>query len=180
MILNLITRDTVKTELGIIDSSLDADIDAMIPIVSNDVRNILNNRFDTYTGASFQSGSNEIYLVDGCPVLGQVVYHPNLPLETYLQSYDPDTGKYTMSGTSTDQGSYVYPQLMIFQFAPVAKMIYYRIQERSVSKVEKEKLSSVTYGPVSKQFADGEINKQWNYPQTIIDELGPRYAKVGR
>ncbi len=51
MQLNLITLATVKTQLGIGDGTYDAEITAMIPIVSNDVRRILNTNYNDYISA---------------------------------------------------------------------------------------------------------------------------------
>ena len=192
MILNLITLATVKTQLGISGTDDDAAITAMIPIVSSDIRRILNTGFDKYVLAVFDSSDATIdfgvvrqkreNIYDSKPIayqLGQVVYHPNIDEDTYLQSFDPSTGLYTMSATPTDSGDYVYPTLLMSQWPTVSKMIWYRISALNKTSAAEKNLSSLTYGPVSKTYAKSEINTQWNYPQKLIDDLGTPFAKVG-
>ncbi len=132
MILNLITLATVKTQLGIADGTYDASITAMIPIVSNDIRRILNTNYDKYETAVITDTSNEMTVSQGAfpdyyfdPqsvfVMGQVVYSPALPEDTYIQSLDPLTSIYTLSATATDDGTYLYPTLNIGQWPAVAR-----------------------------------------------------------
>lgn len=193
MILNLISLATVKTELGFSDTTNDAEITAMIPKVSSDVRRILNCGFDNYVYAIFDSSADTIdmehlnYVIKSPMIqprlqqfeLGSVVYHPNLPADTYLKSYDPDTGLYTLSATPTDAGAYAYVTVNIAQWKTISKMIWYRISNLSTSDVNQRLANSISYGPVSKSFSDKEINKQWNYPQVLIDDLGVPYARIG-
>jgi len=191
MKLDLITLATVKTQLGISSTDDDTSITAMIPIVSSDVRRILNNNFDHYIVAAFSSTAATIDIdynvshryalyrgVESLPV-GQVVYHPNIPDDTYIESYNPLTGLYTLSQTPTDSGDYIYPTLTIAQWSAVSKMIWYRIGKLVKTDVNDQKISSESYGPVSKSYAESEINRRWNYPQSLIDDLGPRLTKVG-
>jgi len=188
MSLNLITLATVKTNLGISDTSYDAAITAQIPIVSNDVRRILNNNFDkAYIAAFDDSGTNidfgiinnDIYQKQDRFRLGQIVTHPNLPDETYLTDFNPLTGYYTLSATPTDTGDYVIPTIEISQQLTISRMIWYRIDNLSTSAANKKEVKSISYGSVSKTFSDGEINGKWNYPQKLIDALGKPFAKVG-
>ena len=181
MKLDLITLATVKTQLGISSTDDDTSITAMIPIVSSDVRRILNNNFDHYIVAAFSSTAATIdidYNVTHLSV-GQVVYHPNISDDTYIESYNPLTGLYTLSETPTDSGDYIYPTLTIAQWSAVSKMIWYRIGKLVKTDVNDQKISSESYGPVSKSYAESEINRRWNYPQSLIDDLGPRLTKVG-
>lgn len=191
MKLDIITLATVKTQLGISGTDDDASITAMIPIVSSDVRRILNNNFDQYVVASFSSAAATIdidynvshrydpYQAVQVFSLGQVIYHPNIPDDTYIQSYNPLTGLYTLSETPTDSGDYIYPTLTIAQWSAVSKMIWYRIGKLVKTDVDDKKVSSESYGPVSKQYSESEINRRWNYPQALIDDLGTPYARIG-
>jgi hypothetical protein len=191
MKLNLLTRDTVKEELGLTDATYDTQIDSLIPRVSNDVRRILNYGFDDYFTASFDSGSNEIQIsanrsfgysstiASRLPFnMGQVVYHPNIPDDTYIISYDPDTSKYSLSANATDDGDYVYPTLQISQWSAVSKMIWYRISVTNTDDAEEIRLKSLKVGTYSETYADSEINQKYNYPQKLIDDLGPKYLTV--
>ena len=190
MKLNLISLATVKAELGITDATHDSKITAMIPKVSSDVRRILNDKFDTYVPADINNGSNEIVIsgdtyyysyYDGKPLysMGQVLYSPGIPDDTYITDYSPNNGKYTISNNATGDSDYMYPTLKIAQWAAVSKMIWYRIGQQNMTSVNKEKLASLRYGPVAKTYADSEINKQYNYPQILIDDLGVKNIYTG-
>ena len=191
MILNLMTSATIKTQLGIaaIDTTYDAAITAMIPIVSNDIRRILNCNYDNYVYATLTNGSDEMVLNTGyysvidIPQevynMGQVVYSPALPADTYIESFDPISLVYTLSADATAAGTYIYPTLGIGQWPAVAKMIFYKIGKQTTSAATATTYKSVKYGNVSKTFSDSEINKKYDYPTVYLNELGAPYAKVG-
>lgn len=196
MTINLISKATVKTELGIsaVDTTYDAAITAMIPKVSADVRRILNTNFDDYKSAEFDGTAATIKMYDSGDSysqgtgeknyeaekypLGLVVYHPNLPDDTYLVSFHPDTGLHTLSNTPDDEGDYVYPTINIAQWSTIAKMIWYKISELGTTYGERT-VESETYGKISKSYGSGGINTKWNYPQQLIDDLGTPYIQVG-
>jgi hypothetical protein len=192
MKLNLITRDTVKTYLGIADSSYDTEIDRYIPIVSSDIRSILNTNFDTYVSASYADSATSIILPDfrgykdinGTHLpnstywVGQVLQGVGIPDDTYLTEYDPLTDIFTLSDTTTAAGVYVYPTLKISQWASVSKMVFYRIGKETTSDVTAKGVESEKYGPVSIKYTESEINKQWDYPQVLIDDLGIPFQGV--
>jgi len=192
MNLNLISQTTVKTHLGIDSVEYDTQITAMIPVVSADVRRILNNEFDRYCLAVFSSSAATIDFglvslmrdldpraMDQKLKLGTVLVHDYLPDDTYLQSYNPTTNIFTLSATPTGTGDYVYPTVNISQWPTIAKMIWYKISKQNTTSVNDAKLSSYSFGPISKTFADSEINKKYNYPQALIDDLGVSYIEVG-
>ncbi len=181
MKLNLITLDTVKTQLGIADGTYDAQITAMLPQVSNDVRRILNNNYDVVEYATVTSDSAEFTAdrtkYDGRVYvpwfqLGQVISGTGIPDDTYIQSYDRDTAVYTMSATATASATYFYPTIIISQWSAISKMIFYRISQQTTGSASVEKLKSVSYGNVSKTFADNEINSKYDYPNTLLKDLG--------
>ncbi len=185
--LNLITLANCKIQLGIPTGNTlyDSSITAMIPFVSSDVRRIVNDPYGTYTPATFTSGSKLIFFgtqPGQYPIkydLGQVVYAPGIPADTYLYSFDPTTGNYTLSETPTASGTFVYPTVRISMFPAIAKMIWYRIQGMSTDDASKKGIQSESYGPVSITYSQKEINSQYNYPQILIDDLGTPYAQVG-
>lgn len=185
--INLITLATVKTYLGLSDTTYDTAITAQLPVVSNDVRRILNTNFDkTYlasfdeTGESIDFGilTSDEYQRQGVFMLGQIVTHPNIPDETYLSDYNPLTGIYTLSATPTDSGTYITPTLQISQLLTVSRMIWYRISNFTTGSASKRELSSERIGPLSKTYAESEINSKYNYPQRLINDLGARFLHV--
>lgn len=188
--LNLISLDEVKTQLGLAEATYNAAITAMIPIVSSDVRRILNTSYDKFVLAVFESGSTDIdfgianQLYDGMYgaytfELGQVVYHENLPEDTYLSALNPVSGVYTLSNAATGDGTYIMPTVKISMWPTIAKMIWYKIQKQSTSAAMEKATKSISYGAVSKSYSDAEINQKWNYPNNLIEDLGVPYASVG-
>ena len=83
----IITRDQVKTYLGISDSSLDTEIDRYIPIVDAKVKALCKNRFNDLIIADTTNGSDIVYIRS---YMG--FYDDNYP-----QEYKPNIGnKYIM------------------------------------------------------------------------------------
>ncbi len=179
MTLNLISLATVKTQLGLSGSDYEAELTALIPIVSSDLRRILNIGFDKYISATFSSASASINLGYNSFELGQVVYHSNIPADTYLQSYNPITGLYTLSATPTGTGDYVYLGVKISQWPTIAKMLWYKYQKQNVNSALDKKTSSESFGPVSVSYTQNEINAQYDYPSKLIDDLGSPCVRVG-
>jgi hypothetical protein len=192
MKLNLISLDTIKTQLGISDITQDAAITAMIPIVSADVRRILNYKYDETYPAKIVSGSNILnvfnskkgynqwpYYRDVELDMGQVVYSSALPDDTYIISEDDDTGQYTMSATAAGNDDEINPTITIAQWPTIAKMVLYRITAGSTTSVNEENFVSRSVGPLSINLGQGQINKRWNYPQRLIDDLGVPFVEVG-
>jgi hypothetical protein len=187
MIINLITLATVKTFLGITDTDSDASITAMIPIVSSDIRRILNANYDNYIVGSFDEDSTTLYVnyeigkygqaIPFNPIpVGTVVYHENLPADTYISAFTPTTGNYTLSATPDDAGTYVYPHLTISQWPTVSKMIQYKINGLNTTACDDE-VKSKSMGGVSITYKD--INSKYDYPQKYITDLGVPFARVG-
>ena len=179
MKLNLITLATVKAQLGLAAiTTYDTQITAMIPIVSNDVRRILNCNYSYHVVATITGGSAEVTMKSGFN-MGQVVYSASIPDDTYIAGYDYETGVYTLSANATASGTYLYPTIEIGMFPAISKMIFYKIGKAVTGSATSHKLNSISYGNVSKSFADSEINKKFDYPQIFIDELGTSFQKVG-
>ena len=189
MTINLMALDTVKTYLGLTDTTYDAQITAMLPIVSADVRRILNTKFDQYIPCSFTDDSTNLVLTyymgyyypyqQKLLPVGTVVYHPDLPDDTYIQAYDPMSIQYTLSATPNDSGNYVYPTINIAQFPTISKMIYYRISKLSTDMPD-EQIASKSMGVLSVNYAGNKgVNKKWDYPQQLIDDLGTPFARIG-
>jgi len=186
MKLELISLATVKAQLGISDTSQDSAITAMIPIVSNDVRRILNTNFDKYCSASLTSGSNIVQVAccvnsdsrKSSLVMGQVVYSPALPDDTYVTGYNPNNGEHTLSASATNNDNYLYKTVLISQWPTISKMIWYKIITQNADDAKTKEIRSLSYGGVSKSFSDSEVDKKYNYPGILIKDLGPKNVKV--
>lgn len=177
MNLNLITLATVRTYLGITTTEYDLQITNMIPIVSSDVRRILNCNFNNYKYVVLTSGSST-FQSDLDFAMGQVIQSPVLPDETYITAFDPNTSTYTINQAATSDGTYFYPTIMIAQWPVISKMIFYKISKQSTDSATERIYQQITYGNVSKTFSMGEINKKYDYPQTLIDDLGTPFART--
>jgi len=176
--INLITLETVKDNLGLSSNEYDTKITNMIPIVSNDVRRILNCQYDTVIPAEIDNGSSIMrvgYEID----LGCVLHHPDLPDDTYTVSYDWENAEYTLSDVASADIDYINPTISIGQQAAISKMIYYKISKKTTSDVNRKNIQAESIGTVSYTYAPNEINSQWNYPQALIDDLGVPFAEVG-
>lgn len=192
MTLNLISLSMVKTQLGITGPTYDAQLTAMIPIVSADVRRILNCEYDDYTPAEYTTGSAilDTYNISAAnykkhigravPLeMGRVVTGENIPDDTYIISSDPDTGNYTMSTNATGSGDYIYPTITISQWPTISKMVQYRINKVTTTDAGDDNFVSKSVGPLNVNLGQSAINKRWNYPQKLIDDLGVPFAEVG-
>ena len=192
MILNLISLATVKSQLGITATTYDTALTNLIPIVSSDIRRILNTQYDKYVLCAFTSSSTSISIsetnrtyIDGYgqinPVidLGTVVYNPNLPADTYITALSPTTGFHTLSATPTGTGDYIYPTVNISKWPTISKMIWYKYSKQNTDSANIKGVNSASYGPVSISYSDKEINNRWDYPQKLIDDLGIPFARVG-
>lgn len=159
--LDLMSLEKVKDILGIVDGSGDARLETFIPIVSADVREILNDPMDsTYKGTI----DGNILRTSVGLALGQVVASEGLPPDTYIAA--KDNGEYTLSAEGV--GDRITPTINIRQWQAIARMVFYR---SSLPAKASDKVQSKSMGPVSVSFSLN-INKRWNYPQELIDDLG--------
>ncbi len=175
--LNLITLDTVKAQLSISDTTQDAAITAMIPIVSADVRKILNCEFNRIYVAEYTDTETTLESLYGLP-LGQVVYGEGLTADQYITGFDTTNLVYSLSSAATADGTDINTTVNISQFPAISKMISYRISTANASDANEASVKSKSVGPLSITYSDSEINKQWNYPQVLLDDLGVPFMAV--
>ncbi len=163
--LNLISLTKVKTLLGIEGTDFDNKLDEFIPIVSADVRRILNDPMDkTYRGKVY----GKFLQTDKKLDLGRVVKSQQLPADTYVEGHSKFG--YVLSNNATDEDSEFVPTINISQWQAIARMVFYRVGNAK-PVVAGEKVQSKSIGPVSMTFSV-DVNRKWNYPQELIDDLG--------
>jgi hypothetical protein len=149
----------------------------MIPIVSADVRKILNCQFDRVYVAEYTDTETTLEALYGLP-LGQVVYGVGLTADQYITGFDTTNLVYSLSSAATASGTDINTTVNISQWPTISKMIAYRMDTQNANDTE-QNVKSRSVGPLSVSLSDAEINKQWNYPQKLIDDLGLPFVKVG-
>lgn len=178
MTLNLITLDTVKTHLGIGNEDYDSAITAMVPVVSADVRRIMNCEYAEMIFVDITSGSTE-FTSNIELKMGDVLSGTGITSDSYVTDYDYDSDKYTMTNPATSDSDFIYRTINIAMWPAISKMIWYRISKKTTTGIGAKNLQARTIGPLSETFAQSEINSQYDYPQRLIDDLGVPYVVVG-
>ncbi len=200
--MNLITTDMCKAMLGVNSTDYDDLITLYLPIVSADVRRILNNQFNEKTYCDVTEGSDvieniydenalsgyvselsffenhisrDIGLNNGIEI-GRVLQSDALEDGTYITAYDEEYAQVTISQPAIGNADYVRTGVTISMYPTIAKMIMYKISQTN-TKVS-EQIASKTMSVVSVSY-DTNINKRWNYPQQLINDLGAPLQKVG-
>jgi len=201
--LSLISLATVKAQLGLTDDTHDSAITALIPVVSSDIRRILNNNFTGFFFTSYKSGENSFIPTYGnnwvggrdrgyygrlygpdrvidFPTLepGQVLQGEGIPDDAYIESYDGSNERFTLSVAATEDGHRLFPTVNISQWPTISQMIWYRINNSLQKTAGEKQVKSKNYGPVSITYADSEINRKYNYPQALINQLGTPNASL--
>ena len=185
MNINLISLSNIKTQLGITTSTGDAAITSMIPIVSADIRRILNAQFDEYLSCTVSVGSNQVLISDmisayGNPAtlsVGTVIQSTAFAEDTYVTAYDPTTGYYTMSSVAIADATILYPTINICMQPTIAKMVWYKYTQQSVD-FDRQDLASESIGGMSFSYANTEIDKRYDYPSKLIKDLGTPFART--
>lgn len=179
MQINLMTVSLIKSLLSISTTEYDTQIALQLPLVSMDVRKYLNKNFQKWFYASYAAGGNTIQITHPTLDIGTVLQGTGIPDDTYITSYDPDTDLYTVSNAFTDTEDYIYPTISINQWSAISRMVMYKIDKMSIASATEKGIVSKRIDSVSYTYTDEEINKEFGYPQKLLDELGPRYARVG-
>ena len=177
----MISLSKVKEMLGLNVTTYDTQITALLPIVKADVKRILNHNFHERIWATIVEGESDfVYAqrpLDNPIEFGRVIEGIGIPDDTYITDYDSDEDVAYCNNSFNDSTDRIYTSISISQWQAIAKMVWFRIQGTS-TKV-KENLSAKSIGDVSVTFDTTRMNKLYGYPQSIIDDLGTPYQRVG-
>jgi hypothetical protein len=177
----MISLSKVKELLGITTTTYDTQITALLPVVKADVKRILNHNFHERIWATIVEGESDfVYAerpLDNSIEFGRVIEGTGIPDDTYITDYDSDEDVAYCNNSFNDSTDRIYTSISIAQWQAIAKMVWFRIQGTS-TKV-KENLSAKSIGDVSVTFDTTRMNKLYGYPQSIIDDLGTPYQRVG-
>ena len=198
--MRVITRDQVKTQLGITDSSLDAQIDAKLPIIDAKVKQITGNRFNLQIAATLISGNaiatisttntidNQIRIedIDEYLMTGDQLEGDGIAADTHIEEMYYNGSYVTISGTqytlpaiklsNVAQGSglqELFVGINIGYHDIIAKGVQYLITGTSQS-LPQNRLKSKSLPPLSVTYADNTVNKTYGMPNWFIEAL-PSY-----
>lgn len=172
--LNLMSLEKVKALLGIVGTDHDAELEMFIPIVSADVRRILNDPMDKWIAGDVRANGDLLKTTERLD-LGQVVYALELPADTYVKSVG--SAGYGLSAKADYGVDKIVPLVNISQWQAIARMVFYRAGNAK-PVVAGDKVQSKSIGPVSVSYSL-DVNRKWNYPQELLDDLGyPRLRSV--
>jgi hypothetical protein len=167
----VITREQVKNYVGITDTSYDTQIDAWIPVVSDDVVLITNNVF-----VSKQSGD-----IDGTTAvtntnadnyfLGSVVSVDDVR-DAVVVSRDSTSVTLDKAPSSTASGADIYVNNFPQAKKPiVAQMVMYNISKYAVDMIPGGDYKSENIGSYSYTKSDRDSGTVAGYPRSIIRAL---------
>jgi hypothetical protein len=198
--MRVITRDQVKAQLGILDNSLDTQIDAKLPIIDAKVKQISGNNFNMQISATLISGSkiatitsvnNSInqYTLEDIQEFVNVadqIEGDGITAESYIEELYYNGSYVTLSGTQ-----YTVPAIKINQVATldglqelfiginigyhdiIAKGVQYLITGTSTA-LPQNRLKSKSLPPLSVTYADSTVNKTYGMPNWFVEAL-PTY-----
>jgi hypothetical protein len=200
--MRVITRDQVKAQLGITDSSLDASIDLKLPIIDAKVKQISNNRFNFQVNATLTSGSDIAtisslslptstwkYTLDDIEeylMVGDQIEGDGIPAESYISELYYNGSYVTLDGTqytipaiklsvnATESGiKELFLGINIGYHDIIAKGVQYLITGTSQS-LPQNRLKSKSLPPLSVTYADSTVNKTYGMPNWFVEAL-PTY-----
>ena len=200
--MRVITRDQVKAQLGITDSSLDASIDLKLPIIDAKVKQITNNRFNFQINATLTSGSDIATLsslslptstwkwtlddIEEFLMVGDQITGDGIPAESYINELYYNGSHVTLSGTqytlpavqlsanATESGiKEMFVGINIGYHDIIAKGIQYLITGTSTS-LPQNRLKSKSLPPLSVTYANDKIDPRTGMPDWFVSAL-PKY-----
>lgn len=195
----MISLATVKTFLGISDTTYDAAITAMIPIAEAKYREISGYDFNWMIYVQFESGENtfEVGCVDyavkfgdaflsGEPAkdsslwqlrYGDIIEGTGIPAETYITAIDTFENTVTVSANFTADSDRMRVTTNISYRPIMSQLIWYMISQQSTTAIDTKDLKSKKVGPLSVTFADDEINSSFGVPMKIVNSI-LKYAGI--
>ena len=173
----MISLATVKTALGLTDSTYDAKITATIPQAEAKYREIAGYDFNAYMSVTYASGSTTITMGSNIYKLsyGDIVTGTGIPAETYITAVDKRNNRVTISEQTTDASDHMYVTTNIAYIPTIARMVWFMIGEQSTT-IEKD-VASKSVGPLSITYGKGEYNSVYGLPQKIVDAI-PKYVSM--
>lgn len=193
----MISREQVKIELGITDTTYDDQIDAKIPQAEAKYREVAGSDFNWMFYCLFASGENSFEpgglnysLSSGDNFLsnspdnpvwqlkyGDIVEGTGVPAGSYITAIDKLENSVTISENFTADGDRIRLTTNIAYYPVVSNIIWYMIGQQSTTAADATNYKSRRVGPLSWVLDDSDINKSYGIPQKLVNAI-PKYAGV--
>jgi len=198
--MRVITRDQVKAQLGILDNSLDTQIDSKLPIIDAKGKQITRNKFNMQISAQLTTGSAmaEVSTINNLNIQTQIediteyimtgdqLEGDGIDTDTSIEDMYYNGSTVTISGTqytipaiklsnvATESGiKDIFVGINIGYHDIIAKGVQFLITGTSTS-LPQNRLKSKSLPPLSVTYADSKINKTYGMPDWFVDAL-PTY-----
>jgi len=191
----IITREQVKTYLGITVPDYDAQIDLYLPIIDSKVKQITGHRWNDFFYGNTK-GNEYIEIVDfkgetleaGAQISGQgiadgsyivEVYTEAPPIEVGAESYSVPLIQLNQATTSTKNSEQIFIGFPIAYLPLVAKAVWWMIdQQNTNAPTVGSGVASRTRGKVSVTFneANSKIDGKHGVPSWFVTGL-PKYHR---
>lgn len=175
----MITLAEVKSELSISGSDYDTKITSRIPIVEASMREICNYSFRERVFCRIESGKTvgNLFNLQRPVLIGTILEGTGIVADTTIDDYDIRDGEITISDAVTASITEVIFTISVDLKPYIAQMVWYRVSKMAVSASSEKTIKSKRIGPISISYGDGEIHKDYDYPQRLIAAL-PQYQSM--
>lgn len=195
----MISRDQVKIELGITDTTYDDAIDAKIPQAEAKYREVAGNDFNFMFYATFADSESTFSpggvdyssayghaFINAYPEpdgaiwqlkYGDIVEGDGVPAGAYITSIDKKENQVTISDSFTADGDVITVTTNIAYYPVVSQIVWYMIGQQSTTAADSKEYKSRSVGPMAWTLDDSQINRSYGLPQKIVNAI-PKYAGV--
>jgi hypothetical protein len=186
--MRVITRDQVKTQLGIEDTSLDTQIDAKLPIIDAKVKQVCNYHYNLEVTLILTGGSDLAYIsshqnvnndyeiedIQEYIMAGDELEGTGLTTGTYIYDVYPNDLKVKLSAVATATGTEsAYIGMNKGYHDVIAKGVQFLITGTSQS-LPQNRVKSKSLPPLSVTYTDTKIDPKTGMPNWFIEAL-PKY-----
>jgi hypothetical protein len=179
----IVTKDRVKIELGVTDTSLDIKITETIPKAEARYRTIANFNFNTQFITTYVTGTNH-FTLSSCPDslifdlnYGDLIEGTGVPAEAYITTIDKINGLVYVSEDFTDGGDSLSLAQNISYWPVISSVVYYLIGKQSITNQNKKEVLSKAVSPLRVSFDKSSINQRYGLPENLVQSI-PSYGAL--
>jgi hypothetical protein len=170
----VMTREQVKLFLGITDATYDNQIDLFLPIVTDDIERILNNKFVLSYDGNLESGNPIITDIQTDKVEINSVVTCLSVSNDFVVDIDTVAGEITLDGSPTTTAQDTQVLINIFPQAKkhvAAKMVWHQILHSSIDTAISPGAKSESWANYAITYADNDAGTIAGYPAMLIASL---------